>query len=135
MARASLADLLAAVARRLPGISEHPSQFGPMRAWWIDGREFAHLSRGTLSIRLTRRVIAERRGALRADPHVTLNRTDWVDVGLRRSGDLERATELFRLAAGANRRAPDEPRLATPDDRGLTRRRRLHAAATHDLEG
>ena len=130
----SLAERFGAAARRLPGVSEHPSQFAPVRAWWIDGREFAHLREGTLSVRLTRREIAVTRHRLVAEPRVTLNRSEWVDVRLRVATDLPLAREIFRAAAEANRRRPGETKRLTPDDRSLARRRRLHGASTEELE-
>lgn len=130
----TLADRLAAAARRLDGVSEHPSQFTPMRAWWIDGREFAHVRTGTVTVRLTRPEISKHRHLLRSDPRITLNRADWVDVRLRRAGDVPLALRLMRLAADANRRRAGELAAVTPDDRALARRRRLHAGKSHDLD-
>lgn len=118
--------------RSIPGASEHPSQFAPRAAWWIDGREFAHFEEGTLELRLTRREISRRRDVLKADPRIELRGGDWLRISLRSDAGL--AVDLIAAAAEANRRRPGERPRPTPDDRSLARRRRLHGSGARDLE-
>jgi len=108
------------------GVEERPSQFAELPAWWVDGREFAHLGAdGWLDLRLTKTGIRERRQWLRADPRSRLRRSgsDWVEVDISGLMDGDVAA-LLRAAAEASRpvaldRAPDPGRV-------VARARKLH---------
>jgi hypothetical protein len=86
--------------RMLPGVEEAPSQFHGEPAFWIDGREFAHLhrARAKIELRLTRRLIRgldDRRVARRSPS------SDWVSVPL---AEVELVSQLAYAALEANRR-------------------------------
>lgn len=129
--RSGLGRAVVAALRAIPGVAEHPSQFAPRPAWWIDGREFAHFEGGQIELRLTRAEISRRRAILKADPRVDLRSGDWIRVRL--AGDADLVVELAHLAVEANRRRPGERPRPTPDDRALAQRRRFHGAETDDL--
>jgi hypothetical protein len=120
------------VLRGIPSVSQHPSQFAPRPAWWIDGAEFAHFEGAFLELRLTREEISSRRPALKADPRVELRGGDWIRVRL--TGEAETIADLALAAAEANRRSPGDRPKPTPDDQALARRRRFHGASTNDLD-
>lgn len=86
--------------RQLPDVEEAPSQFHGEPAFWIDGREFAHLHRadGEIELRLTRKLI----GRL-DDPRIArrTKSSDWVAVPLE---EVELVAELAYAALEANRR-------------------------------
>jgi hypothetical protein len=92
-------DVLARL-RALPHVEEAPSQFHGEPAFWIDGREFAHLHlrHDEVELRLTRGLI----GRL-DDPRVArrTKTSDWVAIPL---AEVELVAELAYAALEANRR-------------------------------
>lgn len=119
---------------KIPGVSENPSQFSPLPAWWVDGKEIAHLHGGELiDIRLTKKEISARRSQLRNDDRVSLGRNDWITFKMLSQEDLSFVLGLMKVAARANRRKPGERSRPMPDDKMLARRRAFHRARTDDL--
>lgn len=91
----------------LAGVSEAPSQWADRAALWVDGREIAHLgSDGWLDVRLSRKLIAQHRAALRSDPAVELRRSggDWARFRVETDEALAEAVRFCGLAVEANRR-------------------------------
>ncbi len=120
-------------ARRIAGVVEHPSQFSPLPALWVDGREVAHVPSGHVDVRLTHDVIRERRSSLREDPRVLQIRRDWVLIRLQHPEDVAFVVELLKRAVVANRRRPGE-RPKPPPPETVRRTRPLHGSTTDDLE-
>lgn len=115
--------------RGLEGVEESPSQFSDRPAWWVNGKEIAHLDpEGGLDLRLGREAIRARRAQLKADPRVTLRRSgaDWLSVRVAGAADLTFALELCELAAAAHRAPPGRPPAPPPAGPALERRRRWH---------
>jgi hypothetical protein len=112
----------------IAALDEHPSQFAPRDAWWTLGTEVAHIERGVVDIRLTRKAISSRRRALKENDDVELRSGDWLSVRLKDS-TVDLIVELIREAIETNA----SRRPGTPDDEGLVRRRRLHGSSTEDL--
>ena len=113
----------------LEGVEESPSAFRDAPAFWVNGKEIAHLDADdALDLRLTRKVISARRARLKADPRVTLRRSggDWVEVRFAAEDDLELVAELAALAAAAHRPSSGGPGKPPPTGPALERRRRFH---------
>lgn len=113
----------------LPGVDRGGSMFGHRSAYWVNGKEIAHLEApGVIEIRCTREVIRQRRSQLKSDHRVTLRRSgaDWLTVRVRTVADLDLVTELVALAEQAHRPAPGQPAKPVPDGEELERRRRFH---------
>jgi pectate lyase len=102
-----LTDRLASGLLSLPGVEERKSRFGPHTAFFIGSREFAHVHRdGEIDVRLTRRLITERRDSLQDDSRVSMRRgSDWITVSYSSSADVPFAVELGRSAYQANQSA------------------------------
>jgi hypothetical protein len=100
-----LTDRFASGLLSLPGVEEGKSRFGPRDAFFVAGREFAHVHRdGEIDLRLTRPFIAERREGLEDDSRVLLRRSsDWLTVRYFSAADVRFALELGRVAYEANR--------------------------------
>jgi hypothetical protein len=108
---------------------ESPSMFGPGNAFWCNGKEIAHFDSGDVfDIRLTRAVIRELRPVLRDDSRVELRKStsDWIEVHVASSDDLDFVIELAERAAAAHRAGPDETAKPPPIGADLERRRRFH---------
>src|SRR5687768_17149621 len=93
-------------------VVEAPSQFGHEEAWWVRGMEVAHVE-GTrmVEIRVTRKVISERRPELKAHPSVHLRRStsDWLEVVVSSASDVDLAADLFEVAVAATAGAGTPP--------------------------
>jgi hypothetical protein len=102
-----LEDRLASGLLSLPGVEEGKSRFGPESAFFVAGREFAHVHReGEIDLRLTRSVVAARRDELEDDERVAMRRTsDWVTVTYSSRVDVRFVLGLARAACEANRSA------------------------------
>jgi hypothetical protein len=102
-----LDDRLASGLLSFPGVEEGKSRFGPKSAFFVAGREFAHVHReGEIDLRLTRSVIAARRHELAVDERVAMRRTsDWLTVTYSSTTDVRFALVLGRAAYEANRSA------------------------------
>jgi Family of unknown function (DUF5519) len=102
-----LTERLASGLLSLRGVEEGKSTFGPQTAFFVAGREFAHVHRdGEIDLRLTRPLIAGRRDGLEDDSRVSMRRnSDWVTVSFSSAGDVRLALELGRAAYDANRSA------------------------------
>lgn len=130
----SLHEALGRAIGAIKGVSAHPSQFGPVPAFWVDGKEFVHFhEEDLLDIRLTRKLISAKRKHLKKDPRVSLRNSDWLTVQIQKADDIPFALEMVKEAAKANRRRRGERPRSMPDDRALARRRALHRADTRDL--
>ena len=92
---------------RLDGVSCAPSQFSDRPAYWVNGKEIAHLEGDgvSLDLRLTRAGISAQRARLKADPRVTLRRSggDWLELRVASPEDVAFGLELCALAAAAHR--------------------------------
>jgi hypothetical protein len=114
----SLEEALVRVVGSIKGASAHPSQFAPVPAFWIDGREFVHLhSESVLDIRLTKRLISAKRKRLKTDQRVTLRNSDWLTVEIEKEDDIPFVLRMVKEAANANRRKRGEKLRAMPDDK------------------
>jgi hypothetical protein len=127
-----VADLVAAVHRRLkavPGVDVGESMFGHGSAYWVNGKEIAHVEGdGDIEVRLTRAVIGERRRALKADDRVRLRPSgaDWITVRCASTADVAFVLELVTAAEQAHRPPPGVTAQAPPTGADLARRRRFH---------
>jgi hypothetical protein len=110
-AKAPLDRLLDGLAK-LDGVSCAPSQFSDRPAYWVNGKEIAHVEganeRGdshSLDLRLTRAQISARRARLKADPRVTLRRSggDWLELRVASAEDVAFGLELCALAVEAHK--------------------------------
>jgi hypothetical protein len=111
------------------GVVESGGTFSDGDAFWVNGREIAHFhGDADIELRLTRAVISEQRGRLKADPRVELRRgsSDWITIHPANVSDLALLRELAELAAAAHR--ADLGTMAAPPPVGaaLERRRRFH---------
>lgn len=99
-----LGSSLASAILAMPGVEEHPSRFNSARsAFWVGRREFAHVERGHIDLRLTRKQISARRAALKVDDRVALRGGDWLEIAVRTVRDLRFVIDLVRAALQANR--------------------------------
>ncbi|HYD10092.1 MAG TPA: luciferase family protein [Acidimicrobiales bacterium] len=122
------------VRRELLGIADVPERdavFGDgerTTAFFVDATQIANLVReNVLALRVTRKVIAAHRAALRADERVELGRSggDWIGVAFPTGRDVGRVVELATLAADAHR-PEDRPARLPPTGADLARRQRFH---------
>jgi hypothetical protein len=102
-----LTDRLASGLLSLPGVEEGKSRFGPRTAFFVAGREFAHVHRdGEIDLRLTRLLISGWRESLEGDSRVSMRQgSDWLTVSYSSAADVRFALELGRAAYEANRSA------------------------------
>lgn len=95
----SLIESLIFALRALPGVEQKPSRFGKAGrlAWWINGREFAHLHADDL---LDLRLPAQVQRRLRNHPgaHFRSARSEWLEFEFHSE---EEVVELVRLALEA----------------------------------
>jgi hypothetical protein len=95
-------EQLVAQIRGLPGVSEGASRFGAKgrAAWFVAGREFAHLhADDLLDLRLPRALQA----TLKGDPGARFrkSRSEWLEFEFHSSEDVKRLAELARCAWSA----------------------------------
>lgn len=98
----NLTATLAARIAALPGVREGTSRFGPSRraAWFVSGREFAHLhAEDLLDLRLPRTVQSSLKGDPRA--HFRKSRSEWLEFEFHHSHDVEFLVPLVRHAWAA----------------------------------
>ena len=98
------AELVAQIGT-LPGVSEGTSRFGQSgrAAWFVSGREFAHLhSDDLLDLRLPREIQASLKGDPRA--HFRKSRSEWLEFEFHQSQDVEFLVSLARHAWAAARK-------------------------------
>jgi hypothetical protein len=104
-----VSELVAELARELPGVELRPSQFHGEPSLWLEGREILHAhGEETVEIRLTRGLIAqldEPRAPARA------RTSDWVIVA------AEHADLIRRLARQAVSQARPPDLRASPPPR------------------
>jgi hypothetical protein len=120
---------LAAQLRRIQGVAESPSTFGPENAFWCNGKEIAHLEGAdAVDLRLTRSAIRELRAVLRSDQRVELRSagSDWIEVHVSSTDDVAFVVEIAERAAQAHRAVQGETPKAPSVGSDLERRRRLH---------
>jgi len=116
----------------IPGVTESPSMFKDDLAFWVNGKEIAHLESPTaLDVRLTRAGIRATRAAWEPTGlvHRRATGSDWVtvDVGTRAGANL--AVELVEHAAALHAPAGGEPAQPPPDGARLRSLRRFHVPA------
>jgi alkylated DNA nucleotide flippase Atl1 len=102
---ADLEPKIRAVFSKLAGVVAKPSRFRDDTAYWVSGKEIAHLDdAGIVDIRLTRKVISAHKDVL-ADSRVHRHgkSSDWLDVAVSTEEDLSFLAELAELAAAAHR--------------------------------
>ena len=95
----------------------------------MNGTQIAHWrDPWTLELRLTKRVISERRAELKQDPRVTLRRgsSDWLMLRFDSRDDVIFAARLAIAAADAHRPPDGVPLKPPPEGAALERRRRFH---------
>jgi hypothetical protein len=113
----------------IPGVVESPGVFYEDDAFWINGTQIAHWRDPyTLELRLTKRLITERRAELKQDPRVELRRgaSDWIQLHFDGRDDVIFAARLAIAAADAHRPPPGTPLKPPPAGAELERRRRFH---------
>jgi hypothetical protein len=102
----TLARLQEQIAK-IEGIVEAKSRFSDRPAWWIEGKEIAHMDGDSvLDIRLTRRAIRARRDDLGAHREIKFRRStsaDWIEVEVADSSAERLALELVKQAVAAHR--------------------------------
>jgi hypothetical protein len=114
---------------RLDGVTESESMFKDAPAYWVNGKEIAHLDGGdVVDIRLTRALIRGRRAELRADRRVGLrsSSSDWISVRITDADDVTFAAGLAESAAAAHRAPPGTTPQPAPAGGALARRKRFH---------
>lgn len=125
----ALRKRLTARLRRVEGVVESPSTFGPGHAFWCSGKEIAHFDAAdVVDVRLTKSVIRELRPLLRNDQRVELRKagSDWIAVHVSSSDDIAFVVELAERAARAHRAGAGETAKPPPTGSDLERRRRFH---------
>lgn len=113
----------------IDGVEVSESMFGHGDAFWVNGKEIAHLeSDRVIEVRLTRAVIRDRRPALKADSRIELRRSgaDWITIRMQDASDDELVVELVTLAADAHRPPAGVAPKPPPSGPDLERRRRFH---------
>ncbi len=113
----------------IPGVVESPGVFHDADAFWINGTQIAHWrDPWTLELRLTKKLISERRAELMQDPRVTLRKgaSDWLQLHFDSRNDVVFAARLAIAAADAHRPAAGTPMKPPPTGADLERRRRFH---------
>jgi len=83
-------DFLERCCDGLDGVAVSEGAFSPGPAIWVGRRELAHFDADdTLDVRLTWRLISERRAELRSDVPVALRpgSSDWIDVTIANESD------------------------------------------------
>ena len=96
---------LTAQINALPGVREGTSRVGRSgkTAWFVSGREFAHLhADDLLDLRLPR----ELQESLRGDPraHFRKSRSEWLELEFHDAEDIEFLVSLVRHARAAAKR-------------------------------
>jgi hypothetical protein len=113
----------------IPGVVESPGVFHDADAFWINGTQIAHWRDPyTLELRLTKKLIRERRAELKQDPRVILRRgaSDWIMLHFDSRDDVIFAARLAIAAADAHRPADGTPMKPPPTGADLDRRKRFH---------
>jgi len=99
-------------------------------AYWVNGKEIAHLESATqLSVRLTRREITARRDQLTAAGDALRRRapsSDWVVVDFSTRSGYALAVELAGRAAAIHAALPGQAAAAPPTGSRLASLRRFH---------
>jgi len=93
---------LSAQLLALPGVREGVSRLGRAgkAAWFVSGREFAHLhADDLLDLRLPREVQSSLKGDPRA--HFRKSRSEWLEIEFHHSQDVEFLVSLARRAWAA----------------------------------
>jgi hypothetical protein len=125
----SLDQRLRKLLLAIPGVVESPGVFYDADAFWINGTQIAHWRDPfTLELRLTKKVISERRKELREDARVILRKggSDWIMLHFDSRDDVIFAARLAIAAADAHRPAPGVPLKPPPTGADLERRRKFH---------
>jgi hypothetical protein len=114
---------------RIPGMLEGESVFSSGPAYWVNGKQVAHLvDEERLELRLTKPVIRELRAELKTDPRVELrtSASDWIIVRVADEADVAFIASMAERAAAAH--LPPDGTAPKPPPAGadLERRRRFH---------
>ena len=98
-------DQLRAALSALPGVAHAPSRVGSERspAWFVAGREFAHLHSNSL---LDLRLPSPLQARLRSDPraHFRPHKSAWLELEFHTAQDVADLLGLARQAAAAAKR-------------------------------
>jgi len=125
----SLAQRLRKALLAIPGVVESPGVFNDADAFWINGTQIAHWrDEWTLELRLTKKVISQRRAELKQDARVQLRpgASDWIMLHFDGRDDVIFVARLAIAAAEAHRPADGTPLKPPPTGADLERRRRFH---------
>lgn len=128
MRRQELEARIRKALRAIDGVFESPGTFYEDDAYWVNGKEIAHIHQGLVGLRLTRQLFSANRKRLRADRRIERRApsSDWIMVRCSSSQDLSLVRELAELAADAHRPPPGIPTKPPPIGADLERRRRFH---------
>jgi len=128
MAQRELEGRIRKALRAIEGVLESPGTFSEDDAYWVNGKEIAHLHDGNLELRVTRRLFSANRERLRADPRIQRRTpsSDWITIRCASPRDLVIVRELAEMAAAAHRPPPGVPAELPPIGAELERRRRFH---------
>ena len=125
----TLAERLRKLLLAIPGVVESPGVFSDGDAFWINGTQIAHwCDEYTLELRLTKKLISERREELKQDMRVTLRKSgsDWIMLRFDSRDDVIFAARLAIAAAEAHRPSDGMALQPPPTGAALERRRRFH---------
>jgi hypothetical protein len=114
---------------RIEGVMTGDSVFGEGDAYWVSGKQIAHLREpGVFELRLTKPEIVRRRAALRVEERIELRSgaSDWIRVRVPSAKDVELLLELAAVAAAAHRAPAGVAPKLPPTGADLERRRRFH---------
>lgn len=124
-----------ALARRLrrdilaiDGVLESEGIFNDGDAFFVNGTQIGMIEGHALELRLTRKLISERRSDLKQDGRVDLRRSgsDWIIVTFEETADVAFAVDLAKAAAHAHHPPRGVPMRPPPAGAELERRRRFH---------
>jgi hypothetical protein len=125
-AKRTTRERVRAALLRIDGVVESPGIFHDEDAFWVNGKQIAHFhGDDVMEIRLTRRLISELRGRLKAMSSVAFRSgaSDWISVAV---DDAALIRELADRAAAAHRAARGTTPTPPPTGAALERMRRFH---------
>jgi Family of unknown function (DUF5519) len=115
---------------RLEGVDVGESMFTGGQALWVNGKEIAHFEDDeVVDIRVTARVIRQRRAELVLNPAVTLRKSssaDWIEVVVSSKADEDLVHDLVVVSIAAHAAPAGTEPKPPPKGAKLERMRRCH---------